>query len=111
MATAPANPSDPTARYLEETRRIVLRALEGTSAKVYLFGSFASGRQRRSSDIDVAIDARSPLPTGLLAAVSEELEESHVPYRVDLVDLAHTDSAFRERVLRTGRLWNEPANG
>jgi hypothetical protein len=45
------------------------------------------------------------LPRALLASLREALEESTIPNRVDVVDLAETDAAFRDRVHREGILW------
>jgi hypothetical protein len=95
---------------LAEVRQLVLRVLGGPIATVYLFGSFGTAAQHRGSDIDLAIDSPTSLPRALLARLREELEESRVPYRVDVVDLAEADPAFRERVRRTGRLWIERAS-
>ena len=53
----------------------------------------------------MAIDAATPLPRGVLATLRDALEESTIPYRVDVVDLAETDSDFRERIRREGVLW------
>lgn len=97
-------PPDPD---LAEVRRIVLSSLKGYSAKVYLFGSRATGQAGRASDIDVGVLADEALPGELLAEIREALEESHVPYKVDLVDLSRTDSTFRARVQASGILWNE----
>ena len=36
----------------------------------------------------------------------EALEESTIPNRVDIVDLAETDAAFRDSVHREGIPWN-----
>lgn len=93
------------AHFLEEARQIVARVLADTVANVYLFGSFAWGKQHRGSDLDIAIEAPAPLPVTLMSDLQEAFEESHIPYRVDLVDLADTEPAFRERVRQTGRVW------
>ncbi len=90
---------------LMEIRRIVLRKLSPAGAQVYLFGSYATGRALPSSDVDVALLSSTPLPAGLLAEVREDLENSLVPLRVDLVDLSETDESFRARVLREGIPW------
>jgi len=95
------------ARALEEVRRIVLDALGEKNAKVYLFGSWARGEATRLSDIDVAIDPHATLPRGTLARLRERLEESHVPYHVDVVDLTRTAPEFRRRVLAEGVLWSD----
>ena len=82
---------------IDEVRRIVLGRLNGRDATVILFGSRVSGSAGVASDIDVAVLPRRPLPTGLLSGIREALEESHVPYRVDVVDLSSVDPAFRKR--------------
>ncbi|MFZ5470239.1 MAG: nucleotidyltransferase family protein [Myxococcota bacterium] len=90
---------------LQEVRRIVTSALEGHPARVFLFGSWAKGAATRLSDIDVGVLPLARLPGGLLASVREQLEESRVPYHVDLVDLSEADAAFRNRVLQEGVAW------
>ena len=102
---APTEPP-PATKALDEVRRIVLDIIDG-EATVYLFGSWARGEATRLSDIDVAIDPSTPLPRGMLARLREHLEESHVPYHVDIVDLTRTDSEFRSRVLAEGILWSD----
>src|ERR1043166_2648493 len=97
---APTGPTTAT-RALEEVRRIVLNIVDRKGA-VYLFGSWARGEATRLSDIDVAIDPSTPLPRGMLASLREQLEESSVPYHVDIVDLTRTDPDFRRRVLAEG---------
>jgi len=90
---------------LDLLRKTVVRALGAQPARVYLFGSWASGTQHRASDIDLAIEAPTKLPAAVLSRLREALEESRVPYRVDLVDLAEVDASFRARALREGQVW------
>ena len=94
--------SDP---YLEQVRGLVLEALAPYPVRVYLFGSRATGPARRASDVDVAIDPREPLPPIVLSNLREALEESTIPYFVDVVDLHHADSEFRRRILSQGVPW------
>jgi predicted nucleotidyltransferase len=96
---------------LDQVRAVVTRALGGRRATVYLFGSWATGRRHRASDIDIAIEAAEPLAPGLMARLREALEESTIPYRVDVVDLADADPAFREQVRREGVVWSASASG
>ena len=42
---------------------------------------------------------------GLLSQIRESLQESHVPFNVELVDLSQTDEAFKKRVLEEGIVW------
>ncbi len=55
-----------------------------------------------TSDIDVAILPLNPLPPGLLSSIRESLEESLVPFTVDVIDLSQAEPAFKERVEREG---------
>lgn len=92
---------------LEDVRRIVIDELGAGKSAVYLFGSWARGEATSLSDIDVAIEPHLTLPPGTLARLRERLEESHVPYRVDVVDLSRTSPDFRRRVLTEGVLWSD----
>jgi predicted nucleotidyltransferase len=91
---------------LEAIKRIVIKHLRDTGARVYLFGSWVRGEQQHSSDIDVGVWYEYPLPSGTLSYLREALEESTIPYTVDLVDLTRTNSDFRESVFKEGKLWN-----
>lgn len=91
---------------LLKVRQIVLATLGPYPVRVFLFGSHATGRAAGASDIDVAVLPEGELPAGLISRIREELEESSVPYRVDLVDLSKTDKIFRRRVLKEGIEWN-----
>ena len=90
---------------LEEVKRLLHQGLKGHRVRVYFFGSRAKGCAHRYSDIDVAVLPREPLPPGTLSTIREALEESHVPYKVDLVDLSVADPEFRKRVIEEGVVW------
>ena len=96
---------DPNSEYLEQVRKTVFRCLAGREATVYLFGSRARGKARTASDIDIAIEAPEPLPSFVLAEIRDALEESTVPYNVDVVDLNEGSAEFREAVRREGIRW------
>ncbi|WP_083765156.1 nucleotidyltransferase family protein [Heliomicrobium modesticaldum] len=85
---------------------ILKENLSSYRIRVFLFGSWSRFEERPSSDIDIAIWAEEPLPPGTLARLRAAFEESPLPYPVDVVDLAQTDSAFREQVMREGIPWN-----
>ena len=92
-------------RAIDELRCIVLNALGEHDAAVYLFGSMATGPVRHASDIDVGILPRDDLPPAFFALLADDIEESTIPYDVDLVDLGSVDQGFRDRVIRTGVQW------
>ena len=90
---------------LDQIKSLVLKELQGHDVQVILFGSRATGKAGRSSDIDVAVLPGGELPVGLLSQIREFLQESHVPFNVELVDLSQTDETFRKRVLAEGIRW------
>ena len=94
-------------RDLESVRQIVLDALQGYRAKVWLFGSQATGQARRYSDIDVAILPLEQIPDLTFSNVRESLEESNILRYVDVVNLKDVSSSFLERVLQEGVLWKK----
>ena len=64
----------------------ILRAHLRPDATVWVFGSRATGRARRYSDLDLAIDAGRTLSLDETAALGEAFSDSDLPYRVDIVD-------------------------
>jgi type I restriction enzyme S subunit len=82
-----------------EHRKIVLDLLAKDlprGAKVWVFGSRATGRARRYSDLDLAIDAGRRLTLDETAILREAFEESDLPYRVDIVDWHAIEAGFRK---------------
>jgi predicted nucleotidyltransferase len=90
---------------IEELRRMVLDALGEHDAAVWLFGSCARGEARQHSDIDIAILPRDDLPSGFFGGLDADIEESTIPYDVDLVDLRRADAALVDEVRREGVKW------
>jgi len=107
MATPARSPalSPARRRALEAVRAIVLDVLDGLDADVWLFGSCARGDVWHSSDIDVAIEPRGPLPPDLFGRLRDAIESSTVPYRVEVVDLRAAASSLRETVASEGVRW------
>ena len=90
-------------QYLDHSKAILIRALQGKSCAVYLFGSRATGAASAVSDFDIAVLADEDVRRELSLA-REMLEESNIPFKFDLVDLRLASPAFREAVLNQGVL-------
>ena len=92
---------------LAEVRRLVLEYLRPWHVKVWLFGSRARGDAGARSDIDIALlPEEEGMPADWLAGLRELLEESHVPWHVDVVNLSEAAPELRRVVEREGILWS-----
>ena len=90
-------------------RDLVLRLLRHRlpHCAAIAFGSRVGGWSDRRgakpfSDLDIALWALSPGDDRALANLRADLEESTLPWRVDLSDAADLPAALRDRVLREG---------
>jgi len=71
------------------------------NAKVWVFGSRATGQARRGSDLDLAIDLGRALPPKTEYSLRSLFEYSDLPWRVDIVDMQTLpEGIFRQNVER-----------
>lgn len=81
-----------------------LRGVLGRRADVrlcYVFGSVASGRARRTSDLDVAVLFTAEPDPAALDRLVEDLEDA-TGRSVDLVDLAKAPPLLAHQIVSTG---------
>lgn len=88
----------------EDIKEVVRELLKDKKVKVYLFGSRAKGEHTQRSDLDLAFLSEEDISYEL-SLLREILEDSNIPFTVDIVDLSKVGRDFRERVLREGKLW------
>lgn len=84
---------------------MVLAALGEHDAEVWLFGSCARGEVFQHSDIDIAILPREELPAGFFSDLAESIEDSSIPYDVDIVDLRRAAQTLVDEVRHEGVRW------
>ena len=106
---ATGDPREVTRWALGEARRVVLAVLSASGhgpGRVWLHGSRARGDARAFSDIDIAIEhPGGELPPSVLAELRALLEESCIPFEVDIVDLSVAGGTLRESVRNEGIPW------
>ncbi len=68
--------------------------------EVWVFGSRATRTAKEFSDLDLAIITDHPLGLSLSAVISDDFAESDLPIKVDVVDWATTNEAFRRIIER-----------
>lgn len=84
-------------------RRVIGAPLTAGSVQCWLFGSHARSQAQPHSDIDIALAGEVSRQT--LAQLREEIEESQVRCRVDVVDLQSASPAIRQAVAKEGVRW------
>jgi hypothetical protein len=82
----------------ELLRILLLQPISEAGGRIWIFGSRARGDYRLFSDLDVLIEG--PVTPDLIASIGEQLEESDLPIRVDLVSAANLADAYKAGVLK-----------
>jgi predicted nucleotidyltransferase len=93
--------------YLDKLKHLVLENTKNQPVKIWLFGSHAKGTTHRYSDIDIAILPIGHITLGFISHLKEKIEQSTIPYSVDIIDLSQTDEDFRNKVFNEGIPWKD----
>lgn len=80
---------------------LVIKPLKSYGASVWIFGSRARGNFKPFSDIDLlySLDNDHQLPQGALFQIKDAIEESRLPYKVDIVSESELAASYRDNVL------------
>jgi predicted nucleotidyltransferase len=77
----------------------ILRAYLPPNTQVLAFGSRVHGHNLKPfSDLDLCIKAVDPLPPALLSGLKAALEDSALPFKVDLAEWHTMTPEFRNRI-------------
>ena len=93
------SPIDIRSNDLKIVQQILADALP-KNAKVWVFGSRATWKTKRSSDLDLAIDAGRALTRNENSALADAFDESDLPYKVDVVDMHNVTNTFKAIIER-----------
>lgn len=94
-------------RFMPILRKLICDYVKDYPVKVYLFGSRARNTSHSLSDFDIALLPEIPLPTGFLSQLKDKIDESTIPYSVDLIDLTLVDETFRNKILAEAIQWKD----
>lgn len=75
-----------------ELQRIIWQHLKSGETKAFIFGSQATNKAWRGSDLDIGIEGQ--VTGSQLAKVREALEESTLPYTIDVVNFNQMGPEF-----------------
>ncbi len=93
-------------KYINLTKEIVLKHI-GSKIEVFLFGSRANGTNTQFSDIDVGFVSQKKIESYIFRKITEEIEDSRIPYHVDLIDFFDVDEGFRKQSYEGRVFWNK----
>ena len=88
---------------IEDLKEFLRGYFRSRNVEIYLFGSRARGDNSEFSDVDLAVIAKENVENDLVV-LREIIENSNLPYKVDLVDVSRNESLM-ETVLREGVKW------
>lgn len=74
----------------------------GRKVKIFIFGS--SVKDKKFNDIDVGVMGEG-ISESKLSLIREELENSILPYKVDVINFNKVDKKFKKKVLEDKILW------
>jgi len=91
----------------------ILRAHLPAHAKVWVAGSRATGKARRTSDLDLVFDVGQRLSSNLEYALHDAFSDSDLPWRVDVIDAQRMqgDSLKYFESVRLGLDWRGAEDG
>jgi len=96
-------------KYLDIIKNIVLSNIDRSEHFVFLFGSRARGNKSRTADVDIGILGKKPIGK-IYYKIIDEIEESIVPYKVDVIDFSLADEKFKKIAMQNIEVWNQTTN-
>lgn len=93
-------------KYIVKARDIILHHIDREDVSVFLFGS-RTKFHRISSDLDIGFLGSTPVARKILTRIRFDLEESDIPYHVDLIDFSTVSENFKKTALEDIKVWNQ----
>lgn len=88
-------------RYLKK----LLKEKLPEGSQVFLFGSRAKGTSAKFSDIDIGVIADKDIEN-VIIEIKEIIEESFVPYDIDIIDFNKVSKKFKEEAMKRIIPWS-----
>lgn len=77
-------------------------------ASIWLYGSRARGDYSERSDIDIALDAQSPIDYFIISELKDVFQAANIPYKIDIIDINNiSDEKFKNAVKEEIVLWQK----
>lgn len=94
-------------KYLDLVKKIILDNIPKEKFNIFLFGSRAKKYHRSGADIDVGVKGSEPLNPKIIFTIKDIIEESIVPFKVDIIDFYKVSEDFKKEALKDIKIWNQ----
>ena len=94
-------------KYIEKVRQLILDSLRNEPIKVILYGSRARGDNSVGSDVDIGLLSKGSIDRLLLSNLREMLEDSTIPYKVEIIDLSQVSDSFKNEIMKDAIIWKD----
>lgn len=93
----------------EDYKQKLIKAIEYhyPQAKIYLFGSWATEKNKPFSDIDIVIDIGEKIPLREIDRIEKTIENLDLHNMVDIVDMNNIPEELKQNILRDRIPWKE----
>ncbi len=81
-------------QYLETIKRVLHKHVN--NAEIRVFGSRLNEDVKKYADLDMVIVAKEKIALKVVTRMKEELEESDIPFRVDILDWHEISNDFKK---------------
>ena len=97
-------------KYIDIAKEISLKHFSDIDIEIFLFGSRADGSEFENSDIDIGLLGNKGISKNKINRLYEKLEESIVPYHIDIIDFFNVNDEFKRIALHNKTVWKRKKN-
>lgn len=76
---------------------------------VWAFGSRVKGTTKKTADLDLAVITKNGLSVAEKVGLTDDFDESSLPFKVDIVDWANTSPEFRKIIAEKKVVIQDPS--
>ncbi len=91
--------------YVKLLKKLILDFLKDDNVKIIFFGSRARGDDTAFSDVDIGIIPCKGFENKKLTLLREHIENSTIPYKIDIVDFSVVSDDFEDEVIKDAEIW------
>jgi histidinol phosphatase-like enzyme len=94
-------------KWLGMFKDVCLKYVDKDKYAVFLFGTAVSDIIR-ATDVDIGILGKNKLDEEVKEKIRNEVENSVIPFDIDIVDFCHAEKKFKRVALSSIEVWNKP---